>query len=337
MAALDLDLREEQVLLRDAVQRMVARVESPSWQDLARELGLAGLTLPAEVGGFGGGPVDVAVVMAELGPALAGADWLSHAAACLALGHGACAQAIMADLASGAQRAALVSTATAGSMPTVQSDGRIEGTARLVAGAAEAARFVVAGADDLWLVPAAATGLRREIVALHDGSVGADLHFEAAAGVSLGGDAEAAAALVRAGRCAEAVGLMQRMLADTAGYLNQRRQFGAPIASFQVLRHRLADMQLAALQSQALTEAAVAALHERGPDRGVTVAAACVAVRDAARVVGEGAVQLHGAMGLTEELRLGARFKRLLAIAAGLGSEAEALDRYAAAEQLSRT
>ena len=66
-------------------------------------------------------------------------------------------------------------------------------------------------------------------------------------------------------------------------------------------------------------------------DSAVSLAAACVAVRDAARVVGEGAVQLHGAMGLTEELRLGARFKRVLAIAAGLGSEAQVLERYAAA------
>lgn len=101
------------------------------------------------------------------------------------------------------------------------------------------------------------------------------------------------------------------------------------IASFQALRYRLADMQLAALQAQALTEQAVTALASADGDAKVSLAAACVAVRDAARTVGEGAVQLHGAMGLTEELRLGARFKRVLAIAAGLGSEAEVLSRFA--------
>jgi alkylation response protein AidB-like acyl-CoA dehydrogenase len=90
-------------------------------------------------------------------------------------------------------------------------------------------------------------------------------------------------------------------------------------------------MQLSALQAQALTEQAVTTLASGDNDSAVSLAAACVAVRDAARVVGEGAVQLHGAMGLTEELRLGARFKRVLAIAAGLGSEAQVLERYAAA------
>jgi alkylation response protein AidB-like acyl-CoA dehydrogenase len=112
------------------------------------------------------------------------------------------------------------------------------------------------------------------------------------------------------------------MLADTADYLGQRRQFGAPIASFQALRHRLADMQLSMMQAQALTEAAVTAIDRDDPDQDMALATARLSVRDAARVVGEGSVQLHGAMGLTEELRLGARFKRLLVIAAGLGSEA---------------
>ncbi|HWW58301.1 MAG TPA: acyl-CoA dehydrogenase family protein, partial [Sphingopyxis sp.] len=80
MATFDLPLREEQQLLCDSVQRFLADKGRPSWRDLADTLGLAGLALPEAVGGFGGGPTDIAIVMAALGPALAGADWLSHAA-----------------------------------------------------------------------------------------------------------------------------------------------------------------------------------------------------------------------------------------------------------------
>ncbi len=317
MAGLDLALSEQQTLLRDAVARLTVDVETPDWTMLTDQLGLGGLTLPEDQGGFGGGATEIALVMADLGPALAGADWLSHAAACAALGEGA-------DLATGQQRAALVSRSTAASLPDLRDGNRIEGTARLVAGAAAADLFVVALAAGLLVVPRAAAGLSIEPGQLHDGSAVADLHFAGVMGTPLKGDPAIADGLVRIGRCAEAVGLMQRMLADTAGYLGQRRQFGAPIASFQALRHRLADMQLIALQAQALTEVAV--ISAAASD----IAAACIAVRDAARQVGEGAVQLHGAMGLTEELRLGARFKRLLVIASGLGSEAGLLSEFAA-------
>lgn len=321
MAGLDLELSEQQALLLGAVQRLTTDVDQPGWIDLTEQLGLGGLTLGEDQGGFGGGMAEVALVMAELGPALAGADWLSHVAACQALG----SHPRAAQLAAGDLRAALVSEASAASLPVLHADSGIEGTARLVAGAAEAAVFVLALGGDLLLIERGATGLTVEAGQLHDGSAVADLHFAGVTAERQAGDPTVATALVMVGRCAEAVGLMQRMLADTADYLGQRRQFGAPIASFQALRHRLADMQLAALQAQALTEAAVVSA-----DYG-DLLAACIAVRDAARVVGEGAVQLHGAMGLTEELRLGARFKRLLVIAAGLGSEAGLLGKFAAA------
>lgn len=318
MAGLDLELNDQQTLLRDAVARLVADVESPSWADLTEQLGLGGLTLPEDQDGFGGGMIDVALVMALLGPALAGAAWLSHVAAC-SVADGA------AGLASGKKRAALVSMTTAASLPALQDGLRIEGSARLVAGAAQASLFVVALDEGLFMVTADAAGLSVEQGQLHDGSAVADLHFAGVVAKPIAGDTAAVNALVLAGRCAEAVGLMQRLLVDTTDYLGQRRQFGAQIASFQALRHRLADMQLAALQAQALTEAAIVAQDNSD------LLAACIAVRDAARIVGEGAVQLHGAMGLTEELRLGARFKRLLVIAAGLGSESALLSQFAAA------
>lgn len=315
MAGLDLELTAQQTMLRDTVERLTAGDEQPGWADLA-ELGLAGLTISEACGGFGGGAPDVALVMALLGPALAGGAWLGHLAACAVLEGSA-------DLATGRTRAALV---CGPEMPVISADGRIDGTARLVAGGDNADLFVLASPDRLVAVDRAAPGLTVEPGRMHDGSAVADLHFAGTMAQPLPGDPAQVEALFRTGRCAEAVGLMQRMITDTADYLSQRRQFGAPIASFQALRHRLADMQLAALEAQALTEAAVMSQH------GADIAAAAIAVRDAARIVGEGAVQLHGAMGLTEELRLGARFKRLLVIAAEVGSEAQLLQAFATAD-----
>ena len=124
---------------------------------------------------------------------------------------------------------------------------------------------------------------------------------------------------------------MQQMIADSVDYLGQRKQFGTTIGRFQSLRHRAADMQLALMKAAALTEAAILAVDQDRTDRAQAVSAACVEVGDAVRVVGESAVQIHGAMGLTEELSLGGHFKRALAIAAAFGPRAGHLARFAEA------
>lgn len=339
MALIDLPLREEQQLLRDSVQRFLADKERPLWRDLSDGLGLAGIALPEAVGGFGGGPTDIALVMAELGPALAGADWLSHVAATLLLARVAPDHALLSELASGVRRIAIVNRASALSMPVIEGDGAVRGTAALVAGAAEADLFLLADGDAMLLVAADPAKVEQRHRIMHDGNVTADLGFTLKADdaeiLATGAEARALADyardLILAGRCAEAVGLMQRMMADSIDYLGQRKQFGVAIGSFQALRHRLADMQLAAMKSTALVEAAIVAVDRDRADRPQAVSAACIEVADAVRLVGEGAVQIHGAMGLTEELHLGAHFKRALAIAAAMGPRGDHLDRFARA------
>lgn len=336
---LDLPLREEQQLLRASVQRFLADMGRPSWHDLADTLGLAGVALPEAVGGFGGGPTAIALVMAELGPALAGADWLSHAAASMLLARVAPDHAALPDLASGARRIAAVSAATTLSMPVVESDGAVRGTARLVAGAAEADLFLLADGDALLLIAADPGKVEQRHRIMHDGSVTADLGFmlnaDDAEPLATGANARRLADdmndLILAGRCAEAAGLMERIIADSVDYLGQRKQFGVAIGSFQALRHRVADMQLASMKASALVEAAILAVEQDRPDRARAVSAACVETADAVRIVGEGAVQLHGAMGLTEELQLGALYKRALSIAAAMGPSAGHLARFAEA------
>lgn len=337
IAALDLPLRDEQQMLRDSVQRFLADHARPTWRDLTDALGLAGVTIPEARGGFGGGAIDIAVAMAELGPALAGADWLSHTAATMLLSQAAPDHAAFTELASGAQRAALICAASTVAMPVVDADGAVRGTAALVAGGAEADLFLLADGDAVLLIAADRDKVEQRHRIMHDGSVTADLSFTVkpgegsrlATGASARAIVELANDIMFVGRCAEAVGLIQRMIADSALYLGQRQQFGRPIGNFQALRHRAADMQLAAMKAAALTEAAILAVDQDRFERAQAVSAACIEVADAVRIVGEGAVQIHGAMGLTEELSLGGHFKRALAIAAAMGPRAEHLARFA--------
>jgi len=336
--ALDLVLTADRQMLQASVQRFLADNPAPSGRQLSDALGLYGLAVPEAAGGFGGGMIDIALVVAELGPALAGADWLSHAAATWLIAAVAPGHAALPALASGARRAAILCPASCAAMPVVE-DGVVRGGATLVAGGAEADLFVLADGRGIWSIAAHGDRVEQRHRIMLDGSVTADLGFALRPGdaepLATGADAAAAADrandLMLAARCAEAAGLMRQMLADSIAYLGQRQQFGKAIGSFQALRHRAADMQLAMMKAAALTEVAILAVDQDRPDRARRVAAACVEVADAVRIVGESAVQIHGAMGLTEELRLGGHFKRGLAIAAGLGPQAGHLRRFAEA------
>lgn len=334
--ALDLPLSDEQRLLQTTISRFLADHPRPGWHALVDRLGLAGVAVPAPAG-FGGGAIDLAIAAEALGPALAGADWLSHSAACWVLGRCAPAHPLLAGFAAGTHRAAIICPASAATVPVVER-ANLRGGATLVVGAAEADWLLVADPAAILLVAAGGASVEQRHRIMHDGSVTADLTFTSGAGeieVLASGPAAQALAdevhdMILGARCAETVGLMAQMVAASIDYLGQRQQFGRPIGSFQVLRHRIADMQLALMKASALTEAAVSAVDARRDDRGAVVSAACVEVADAVRIVGEGAVQIHGAMGLTEELRLGGQFKRALAIASAMGPQSLHRARFAA-------
>lgn len=319
--ALELPLTETATLLQQSIQRYLADHPRPEWNGLA-ELGLMAVGIPDEAGGVGSGAIERAAIMAELGPVLAGSDWLAHHIAASLLARLAPEHGLLASLATGEARIALV-LGDSGEVP-------------LVAGAADADWLILAGTERIALVGASAQGISRRHRAMMDGSRMADVTIAAdvqADSVLAEGPAAAAARqwaidARNAALCAEAAGLMDRMVTDTAAYLQQRKQFGVPIATFQVLRHRLADMQMALLKAEGLTERAV--MREGDDTWEHAVSAAVVETIDAVRVVGEGAVQLHGGMGVTEELALGGQFKRGLAIAATLGSKSQHLARHAA-------
>ena len=136
--------------------------------------------------------------------------------------------------------------------------------------------------------------------------------------------------------CSEAVGCMRKVLADTVEYAKQRHQFGQPIGSFQVLQHRMVDMYIEVEQAVAAVYLAVLNLDAEPALRARAVSAAKVTVGRAARFVGQNAVQLHGGMGMTEELAIGHYFKRLTAMQYEFGSTDHHLSRYAALTQPSR-
>jgi len=158
-------------------------------------------------------------------------------------------------------------------------------------------------------------------------------HLRLPAAALLQADAWPSLALARdegaAAVCAEAVGAMRKVLADTVDYSKQRQQFGQPIAGFQVLQHRMVDMYLELEQAASAVYLAVLNLDAEPTTRARAVSAAKATVGRAARFIGQNSVQLHGGMGMTEELAIGHYFKRLTALQYEFGSTDYHRARYA--------
>jgi alkylation response protein AidB-like acyl-CoA dehydrogenase len=180
------------------------------------------------------------------------------------------------------------------------------------------------------------TGLTVRKVRTVDDRWAADVLLDGVRAVLLGEEGAAWPSLAQArdegaaAVCAEAVGNMRKVLADTIEYSKQRQQFGAPIGSFQVLQHRMVDMHIELEQAVAAVYLAVLNLQAEPDQRARAVSAAKATVGRAARFIGQNAVQLHGGMGMTEELAIGHYFKRLTAVQYEFGSTDFHVARYAA-------
>jgi len=133
-----------------------------------------------------------------------------------------------------------------------------------------------------------------------------------------------------AAACAEAVGAMRKMHEQTLEYARQRKQFGTAIANFQVLQHRMVDMFMNVEQSVSMTYMATLKLDESDAERAKAVSAAKVQIGKACKFVGQNAIQIHGGMGMTEELAVGHYFKRATMIEGLYGSVDHHLRRYEA-------
>ena len=133
---------------------------------------------------------------------------------------------------------------------------------------------------------------------------------------------------------AEALGVLRQLLGQTIDYTKQRRQFGKALSEFQVLQHRMVDMYMHLETARSSVYNAVLALDAPEAERSRAVSAMKVVVGDACQFVGQSAIQLHGGMGMTDELAVGHYFKRATAIALDYGTSDFHLRRYA---ELSRT
>ena len=201
------------------------------------------------------------------------------------------------------------------------------------------ARLAGTGEAMLFVVPATTSGITLHRGRTIDSRTFADLDLQGvavtpAALLARGAIVESAVAAVldvaTAALCAEALGSMRELVDMTAGYARQRVQFGQPIARFQAIQHRIVDMHLWQQQVAAAVHLAFASLSGGPEARGRAVSAAKATVGQAGRFIGQNAVQLHGAMGLMDELPVSHHFKRLTAIGNELGTVDRHLARYAA-------
>jgi alkylation response protein AidB-like acyl-CoA dehydrogenase len=340
------------------------------WHAFASELGILGATLPESVGGSGGGPVEAMVIAEELGRALViepYVDTVVVAGGLLRRAGGDAAEAVLARIAEGSAVVALavpeaasgdhwegLSTTAVRREADAPADWLITGSKTVVMSAPLATHLLIAARTEgqtpgqqgisLFLTEFDAA-VARPGVEVHayrtiDDRRAADLVFDGLrlpAAALIDRDAWPSLARARdegaAAVCAEAVGAMRTVLADTVDYCKQRQQFGTSIGSFQVLQHRMVDMYMEVEQSVAAAYLAVLNLDAEPQVRARAVSAAKATVGRAARFVGQNAVQLHGGMGMTEELAIGHYFKRLTALQYEFGSTDHHRTRYAALTQ----
>lgn len=350
---MDFDFSEDQEQLRDAVRKWVDKgydferrrtivqaggFDRGAYGELA-ELGLAGLYVSEADGGMGMGPVEAMVVMEELGRGIVlepvgqtlissgvigahgGADikaaWLPKIAAGEAL-------VVLAHQERGARYRLDVCKTTAAQTGHGWS---ISGSKNLVPAGDQADAFLVPamanGQLALFLVERTASGVSTRGYGTQDGSRAADVTLQdaPAALVTTGGLAalEQAVDIGIAAVCAEAVGVMDRTVMVTAEYLNTRKQFGVPIASFQALRHRMADMKMQLELARSMSYYASLKLHAPADERRRALARAKVQLGQSMRFVGQQAVQLHGGIGVTDEYIVSHYFKKLTQLEMSFG------------------
>jgi alkylation response protein AidB-like acyl-CoA dehydrogenase len=192
------------------------------------------------------------------------------------------------------------------------------------------------GRTAVFAVPANLPGIERRDFRTVDGQWAADLRFEnvvvsSDACLCAGGEGELLGVIDYgvAMLCAEALGCLGRLLEATIEYSRSRTQFGVPIGSFQALRHRMADMLIHVEQARSMTYLATTrALDSDARRRRAALSGAKALIGKAARHVGQEAVQLHGAMGMTDELDVSHHFKRLFAFELRFGTTEEHLELY---------
>ncbi len=372
---MDFDLGDDQKLLKDSVDRLIAdrygfearrgfMAEAEGWSraNWARfaEQGLLGLPFSEEAGGFGGGAVEIALVMEAFGRGLVVEPYLATVLLAGRLLEAAGEKAQVERIAAGEMLAAVAhlerhsgwDLADVAARATADGDAwRISGTKCVVAHGDCADLLLVTartsgGQRDrdgigVFLVAGDAAGVSRQGAPTQDGQRVAEITLANAPARQLAFPGDALATLERvrdqaiAALCAEAVGLMAEMHAITVDYLKTRKQFGRAIGEFQVLQHRSVDMYVALEQARSMALYATLMAEEADASaRAAAISAAKVQIGRSGRHIGQEAVQLHGGIAMTMEYKVGHYFKRMTMIEEMFGDTDTHLEQVAAAESI---
>jgi len=354
---MNFDYNEEQQLLADSVRRYLAKSydfearkkivagqgwSAEAWAQLA-EMGLMGLVLPAEQGGFGGGAVDLMGVMEAFGEALVVEPYVPTVLASRIVaraGSPAQKDAILPAVAEGRMKLAFAHTEKGARyrVDSVQcsfSGGKLRGEKAAVIGAPVADKMVVSARDadgvGLYIVD----GMQGKPYRTLDERLAADLVFQDAPAQKLAGGLELVEETFDFGAalaCAEAVGAMKFACETTLEYLKTRKQFGVPIGTFQALQHRIVELFIDQEQARSMACLACSKVDQAqtAKERARAVSSAKIKIADAARHVSQESVQLHGGMGMSEELKVSHAFRRLTVLAGEFGDADTHLARFAA-------
>lgn len=342
------------------ISRSEAGWSKDNWKQFA-ELGLMAAPLPEEFGGLGGGPLDTMIVMEEFGRALVvepfaqtvvvGGGFVKHG------GTNAQKEEWLGKIAGGETAMAFAFAEAQGRYnfadltTTAKKQGAgyvLNGAKAVVLGAPWADTLIVtartAGGQrdakgvSVFLVDKGAKGVTCRDYPTVDGLRASEITFEnvEVPADALIGTADDGLKLIEqvtdeaiAAHCAEACGAMKSLLDTTVEYSKTRKQFGVPIGKFQVLQHRMVDMFINYEQSSSMALMVTLKLDENETERKKAASAAKVQIGKAGRFVGQNAVQVHGGMGMTDELNVGHYFKRLTMLGALYGNVDHHLKRYA--------
>jgi alkylation response protein AidB-like acyl-CoA dehydrogenase len=345
-----------------AISASAAGWDRAAWKGLA-ELGVLAINVPVAQGGLGFGPLETLAMMGACGRSLLLEPFLSSAviatAALRALVDDAEAARLLAHMATGEQIAVLAHFERESRFETqwvntrAQRDGeiyRLNGHKAVVMHAAAADILLISARTSgnpgdahgvsLFRVPRNAEGLTLDDYPIIDGQHAADVHLKdvevpAVGRVGTEGSSlpviDSALDVGLAALCAEAVGVMQALVDATVAYVQTRQQFGVAIGRFQALQHRIADMLIHLEQARSMSYlAALRCADDNIPERRRALSAAKAVIGQSCRFVGQQAVQLHGGMGVTDELAVSHWFKRLTSTELMFGDSDTHLQRYAA-------
>ncbi len=328
------------------------------WKAIATELGLTCAPFAEEHGGMGGGAIENMIMMEEFGKVIAIEPWLQTVViggGALKHAGGALAEATIPAIISGdcviafayAEPQGRYNLADIGT--TAKADGAgyvLNGHKGVVYAAPWATHLLVTartggsrrdrGGVELFLIEANRPGITRRDYPTVDGFMASEVYFE---NVAIPGEALLTGGIDLIERvvdeatmavCAEASGIARSMVNQTVEYTKQRKQFGQPIAKFQVLAHRMSDMFVEAEQVSSMALMGTLKLDEDAAARKAAVSMAKAKVGRSLKFVGQNAIQTHGGIGITMELAIGHYFKRGTMIEGQFGSIDHHLERFEA-------